>query len=76
MALNSFKPLLLNQMYLPPNSLCSNGGKIFVVHNFQKRVNGILGKRKEGWETNATRFLGMTECMMNCTNVIHNFIIN
>ena len=32
-----FKQLVDILIYLPPNSLRSNGGKIFIVHNFLKK---------------------------------------
>ena len=58
-----------NQMKLPPNSLCSNGGKIFIAHNSQKGVMEFWRKGNRARKTeNITRVLGMTECMVNCTD--------
>ena len=46
---------------LPPNSLCSNGGKIFIVHNFQKkRIMEFSRKGNKARKTeNTTRVSGI-----------------
>ena len=63
------RPMDRKYCQLPPYSICSNGDKIFIVYNFQKRILEFSRKGNEAWKTeNTTGVLSLTECMINFTN--------